>query len=73
MKDYKHYTDLAKIELEREHGRNTVDLVNQLKNSLHTVAQSIIMLDLINAMENKSTIVEEVEEKTSKPRTTVKK
>ncbi|MGL5458913.1 MAG: hypothetical protein ACRDBY_04795 [Cetobacterium sp.] len=79
MKDYKHYADLAKLELEREHGRNTVDLVNQLKNSLHTVAQSLIMLDLINAMECKNTtvevakVVEEVEEKPTKPRTTIKK
>lgn len=79
MKDYKHYTDLAKLELEKEHGRNTVDLVNQLKNSLHTVTQSIIMLDLINAMDEKANtvevakVVEEVGEKPTKPRTPAKK
>lgn len=73
MKDYKYYEDLAKLELERAHGRSTVDLVNQLKASLHTVAQSLIMLDLINAMETKNNTVEvkeTVEEKaTVKPKT----
>lgn len=61
MKEYKHYEDLAKLELERAHGRSTVDLVTQLKASLHTVAQSLIMLDLINALaEKEAKIVESV-------------
>ncbi|MGL6167440.1 MAG: hypothetical protein ACRC0Y_04035 [Fusobacteriaceae bacterium] len=61
MESYKHYEDLAKIELERAHGRSTVEFVNQLKQSLHIVAQSLIMLDLIAKNEAKE--VEVVAEK----------
>lgn len=76
MKTYNEYKEIAIEVLREQHGTNTVELVTQIKNNLHLVTQSVIMMDLMKALEEKEVKVEPVavEEKPVKPtRSTTKK
>ena len=75
MKTYNEYKEEALELLRNEHGNNTVEFITQVRSNLHLVAQSVIMLDLMNKLEEKAIstpVVEEVKEPV-KPRTTTKK
>lgn len=51
MKTYEQYKEEALELLKKEHGNNTVEFVTQIRNNLHLVTQSVIMLDFMNKLE----------------------
>lgn len=70
MKNYSDYTSLAKKELENIYKDNLFVLKENIDKSLHTVAQSLIMIDMIEQLKN--VVEEKIVVEKEKPATTTK-